>query len=204
MARRHRCINTRDKTSDVEREAGKNVRKCCADGKTTCHSAQNRPSLPVKPLNPPKYPIMDPLSFTASLIAVVSAAGTLAQQLKLLHSTLRDASSLLSALINEISDLRIVLEACSSAVTELYRTSNTANLPSPLADATTILHRTKGYLEDLEKVILSCFGGSSDPSNISRGVRLRWVREKGKAERLQAKLRDSKQDLLMLLESQSV
>jgi len=147
---------------------------------------------------------MDPLSFTASLIAVVTIAGTVATQLNLLQSSLRDASSLLSALVNEISDLRIILEACSSAVSELYRSSNTPNPPTPLADAEKILNRTKCHLEDLEKVVLSCFGGSSDPSNISRGVKLRWLRERGKAERLQGKLRDSKQDLLMLLESQSV
>jgi hypothetical protein len=147
---------------------------------------------------------MDPLSFTASLIAVIGTAATVAQELNALQASLRDASGLLSALINEISDLRIILKACSSAVTELYRSANTANPPTPLADAEKILNRTKCHLEDLEKTILSCFKGSSDLSNISRGVKLRWLREKGKVERLQGKLRDSKQHLLMLLESQSV
>lgn len=147
---------------------------------------------------------MDPLSFTASLIAVIGTAATVAQELNALQVSLRDASGLLSALINEISDLRIILEACSSAVTELYRSANTANPPTPLADAEKILNRTKCHLEDLEKAILSCFKGSSDLSNISPGVKLRWLREKGKVERLQVKLRDSKQHLLMLLESQSV
>lgn len=204
MTRRHRCCSPRDKTLDVEREAGRRGRKCCTDGKPTCHSAQHRALSPVNPVNPPKYLPMDPLSFTASLIAVVATAGTVAKQLRLLQSSLRDASSLLSALINEISDLRIILEACSSAVTELYRSSNSPNPPTPLADAEKILNRTKTQLEDLEKIVLSCFGGSSDSANVSRIVKLRWLREKGKAERLQGKLRDSKQDLLMLLESQSV
>ncbi|KUJ10167.1 ankyrin [Mollisia scopiformis] len=147
---------------------------------------------------------MDPLSFTASLIAVVGTAGTVAKELRLLQTSLRDASSLLSALINEISDLRIILEACSSAVTELYRSANSPNPPTPLADAVKILDRTKTQLEELEKVVKHCFGGSLDSTNVSKMVKLRWLREKGKAERLQGKLRDSKQDLMMLLESQSV
>jgi hypothetical protein len=192
------CITSRDKSLDIKRQAGKN------DGKKRCCDAQNRASSPVTPVNLPKYLPMDPLSFTASLIAVIGTAATVAKELNALQVSLPDASGLLSALINEISDLRIILEACSSAVTELYRTSNTANPSTPLADAEKILNRTKCHLEDLEKAILSCFKGSSDLSNISRGVKLRWLREKGKVERLQGKLRDSKQHLLMLLESQSV
>jgi hypothetical protein len=200
MIQAKRLVSSADKAANKHAENDVS----CAHNVRTFPNVQNTSPSPVKPLNLLIYLPMDPLSFTASIITVVAVAATVAEQLNLLQKSLRDASSLLSALINEISDLRIILEACRTAVAELYRTSNTLNPPTPFSDAEQILNRTKCHLEDLEKVVLSCLGSSSDPSNISRGVKLRWLREKGKTEWLQSKLRDSKQNLMMLLELQSV
>jgi hypothetical protein len=59
---------------------------------------------------------MDPLSFAASLITVLGTAVTVAKHLEDLRTTFRDAPDVLSSLVNEISDLHIVLQACDAAV----------------------------------------------------------------------------------------
>jgi hypothetical protein len=78
---------------------------------------------------------MDPLSFTASVITVIATVVTVAKSLDELRNTLQHAPDVLSSLVNEVSDLRIVLEACDSAVQELYKDSQEHDPPTPLSDA---------------------------------------------------------------------
>ncbi|KAF2682611.1 hypothetical protein K458DRAFT_390536 [Lentithecium fluviatile CBS 122367] len=147
---------------------------------------------------------MDPLSIAASVITVVAAAGTVAKHLEELRNTLQHAPDVLNSLVNEVLDLRMVLEACDSAVHELHRDTHQAINGTPLADAVQILHRIKRYLGELDSLISACLDDSANASGIFKTARLRWVKVRNKAEKIQQQLRDSKQDFLMLIESQSV
>jgi hypothetical protein len=152
---------------------------------------------------------MDPLSVTASVIAILGAAATVAKQLDLLRSTLRHASSTLYSLTNEISDLRVVVGACETAIGELYSNPDLSHRRSriPLCDLDQILGRIRGSLAELDAILSSCLPACSpDPSRGNRihVAKLKWIREKSNAQRLQNHVRESKQDLLVLLESHSV
>lgn len=147
---------------------------------------------------------MDPLSLAASIITVVATVATVAKSLDELRETLQHAPDVLSSLINEVSDVRIVLEACDAAVKELHNDNQQKRPPIPLANATQVLHRTEGHLFELDTLVSSCVHGPSGGPAILKSARLRWMKARNKAERIQQQLRDSKQDLIMLMESQSV
>jgi len=147
---------------------------------------------------------MDPLSFAASIITVVATVAAVAKNLEELRDALQHAPDVLSSLVNEVSDLRIVLEACDSAVQELYSDSHQQDPPTPLADATQVLSRTEDYLKELDSLIRYCLHDPTNGPSIFKSARLRWIKVRNKAERVQQQLRDSKQDLVMLMESQSV
>ncbi|KAF2194259.1 hypothetical protein K469DRAFT_689282 [Zopfia rhizophila CBS 207.26] len=151
-----------------------------------------------------QVPCHGPLSFTASLITVVAAAGSVAKHLELLRNGLGNAPDMLGSLIDEVSDLRIVLEACNSAVTELYSNVDSPNPPIPLADASQALDRTKCHLDHLYDLVSSCFDSDLDVSKTRPVVMFRWMKIRSKTEVIQQLLQDSKQGLLMLMESQSV
>ena len=147
---------------------------------------------------------MDPLSLTASLIAVVGAAATIAKQLEVLRSTIQNASTTLCSLTNEISDLRVVLGACETAIGERYTNPHLPNPPIPLSDLGQIVESLKSSLADLDGVLSSCLIHSADGKHGIRVAKLKWIREKSNAQRLQNHVRQSKLDLLALLESHSV
>lgn len=147
---------------------------------------------------------MDPLSFTASLIAVVGAAATAAKQLDNLRTTLRDASSALCSIIDEISDLRVVLGACESAVNELYANSSGHDPPTPLADVAQLFEKTAGFLIELDGIVGSCLKDSRGGEGRIRVAKFRWLREKSHVKSLQNQLREAKQDILVLMESHSL
>jgi hypothetical protein len=152
---------------------------------------------------------MDPLSVTASVIAVLGAAATIAKQLNLLRSTLHHASSTLCSLTNEISDLRVVLGACETAIDELYSNPDYSQRRSrvPLSDLDQILGRIRGSLAELSAILSACLPACSKGTTSGHSIRvakLKWIREKNNAQRLQNHVHESKQDLLVLLESHSV
>jgi hypothetical protein len=152
---------------------------------------------------------MDPLSVTASVIAILGAAATIAKQLNLLRTTLSHASSSLCSLTNEISDLRVVLGACETAIGELYSNPDLSQRRSrvPLSDLDQILGRIRESLAELGAILTSCMPACSPDTSSKQSIRaakLKWVREKSNAQRLQNHVRESKQDLLVLLESHSV
>jgi Fungal N-terminal domain of STAND proteins len=101
---------------------------------------------------------MDPLSLTASIVAVVGAASTVAKSLEQLRTAFRDATTTVSALINEVSDLQIVLEACETAASKLESISN------PPANLRLILEKTRIVLNELDSVVSCVLSPASDAS----------------------------------------
>jgi hypothetical protein len=85
---------------------------------------------------------------------------------------------------------------------DLHRAELRNDPITPFADAVQILDRTVLCLQELDGLVVSCLRGAG-ASGAFR-ARMLWIKTRSKAERLQQKLRDAKQDLMVLMESQSV
>ncbi|KAL9071606.1 MAG: hypothetical protein Q9157_005414 [Trypethelium eluteriae] len=144
---------------------------------------------------------MDPLSLTASIIAVVGAATTVAKQLDHLRATLRDTPDDLCSVVNEISDLQLVLETCK-AVTEHLATSD-IDRSAPTAEINVFLCKSEQYLQELGQLVSSCLSPSSSGGGIQRVriARFRWSKASSQVNKLRTKLRDSRQDIHTLWEA---
>jgi hypothetical protein len=117
---------------------------------------------------------MDPLSFTASLTAVVGLGLSTAQKLRATVSSLRHAPADLHALSTELSDLNnlfLELEAFSRAAGSRLQTAHSG--------LTTMLRRAKSLLGELENYI-----GELSGSSVTTKSRMLWASRKKKAKAL--------------------
>ena len=90
----------------------------------------------------------DPLSLAASVITVIGAADNVGKLLAKIQS-MKDAPNELLALINEVSDLRLVLGDI-----EAYTSNNVENShPEQLRHIRHLLGRAKDKLQDLDVLI---------------------------------------------------
>ena len=136
---------------------------------------------------------MDPLSVIASVIAIMGATGGISKTVQKIAS-MRGAPDAISALNNEISDLRLVLQAIE---TLLLRGSA---LPSPFdISLCTSLDRTKAKILELETVveyqIMTTIGANNEP----RVNRIAWARRRGQIQRIQDELRLARLTLTTVL-----
>ncbi|KAF3191327.1 hypothetical protein TWF225_001468 [Orbilia oligospora] len=99
---------------------------------------------------------MDPLSVTASIIAIVTAAVQVSNGLAKLIA-LRGAPEIVMALQNEVSDLRLVVNSCESIlnkhVTLGGQQGNVWGLPPELVGVKNLLDRATNELEDICQVV---------------------------------------------------
>jgi hypothetical protein len=142
---------------------------------------------------------MDPLSITASVIAVITAAMSVAKNLEQLRTSLCDASSDLCSVMNDISDLRIVLDACETAFRDFLNPLNPGPAILPTSNTLRILSRAETQLKEMDRIVCRCVVASSDNGSASRVALLRWLLDKGKVQMVQMRIRDTKQDLVTLL-----
>lgn len=139
---------------------------------------------------------MDPLSLTASLIAVVTAAGAVANGLGKIKN-LKDAPAELLMLMTEVSDLQVVLEEVNEVVRVQIR--NDDRLPLSLAQ---ILLRAKNTLLKLNKLIQGPLTQSQrSAAGESKVARLVWIRERSNVKSLQEEVRNIKLNLTTVLSS---
>ena len=101
---------------------------------------------------------MDPLSITASLIALIGAAESIAVGINKLAS-LRNAPASVLALNNELSDLRLVLREVEPLLQKHYQAlAHTQSSPFPASGNSTLLisiQRAKVKLVELESIVQS-------------------------------------------------
>lgn len=90
---------------------------------------------------------MDPLSIAASVVTIAGAAATLVRGLEKLNQ-LRDATGELCALINEISDFRVVLQEFGNYVEESQE-----RLELPLDYLAQLLQRGRDALLRLDTIV---------------------------------------------------
>ena len=155
---------------------------------------------------------MDPLSVTASLVAVLGATTAAARALQRI-TNLRHASDQLIALVNEVSicsnhegfmyesnsyvkvaDLQVVLKTASEIVESRIETSqDCGNLAQ-------IVQRADKSVAELNRLIhqeLARKGASQHPDNRPKASHKGFLRHHGKLRSLRAELRDIKLSLLV-------
>ena len=127
---------------------------------------------------------MDPLSLSASVITVITAAGASAKLLKKVKD-FRHLPAQLCALFNEISDLRGMLEILKGLGNEEASVEVQGTLIR-------LMKRAEKAFSELEELLKTTLVNADDaeeyaPLRVSRSV---WVRKQNKIKRLQTELRD--------------
>ena len=139
---------------------------------------------------------MDPLSVTASILAVVGAGGTIAKGLHKLVS-LKNTPLTLLQLNNEVSDLRLVVGAIEHLIHQ-YHLPTLSDQPNHQSLCNE-LQRAKVLILDLERLILyglSKIGGDGNP----KLDRVAWLRSETKVLRKKDRLRNNRINLSAALE----
>ena len=137
---------------------------------------------------------MDPLSITASCIAVVGAGASAVKGLKKLRDLKRVPDILLS-IINEVADLTLVVQDIRSTF-QIHQDLFSMNISqTSILVINQLLDRAQTTLLELEQVIhyrlLSPPKGGKEPI-FSRSA---WLFEEQRVQRLQSKLRATRLDL---------
>ena len=136
---------------------------------------------------------MDPLSLTASLIAIVGATGRISKTIQKIVS-IRGAPDVVSALSNEISDLRLVLQAVE---TLLQRGST---FPSPFySSLRASLDRARAQMLELETIVEYQIMTTAGANNEPKVNRIVWTRRRGQIQRIQDELRLARLDISTVL-----
>jgi Fungal N-terminal domain of STAND proteins len=135
---------------------------------------------------------MDPISIVASIIAIAQAGDRLVQlipEIRLYFTALEQ----IDALVDEVSDLRLVLDttrASASNLPDVYITG----LENSLATCNHIVL-------ELERILNSFLDRPPRASGLvqTQVHRMRWMKKKARVERLRQRLRDAKSTLMLQL-----
>lgn len=140
-------------------------------------------------------PPMDPLSFAASLIAIIGLTTAAAQAMHGLILSMRQAPDVVLALSNELSDLALVL-------LEVKHVEQSSSLPQESRERLgVLLSRTYLKVEEVERLASRLSEASS--SNLLNFTRLTWRDGKVKAGALQKGLRLARSNIATILAANS-
>ena len=135
----------------------------------------------------------DPLSITASIIAVVGAAEGVTKTLAKIKS-IRNAPDELLALINEVSDLRIILSDMQNYLTQ--NTQRPQISQEELQNISTLINRAKKKLLELDQLIQYRLVKPESNSHQIKVFRREWLRAKNTIEKFRQSLRDIKLNIM--------
>jgi len=137
---------------------------------------------------------MDPLSFTASLIAIITLTGTVTTSLNELRTVLKDAPDDLLTLLDEIKDFQAVLSG--------LRDIGPGSPPDAFLELSTLPSRATNKLLELEKIlhhkILPYVPAPCEKPEVPK---LRWLRVRGRIGAIREDLRDLRLQLVTALTS---
>lgn len=137
---------------------------------------------------------MDPLSLTASILAIIGAGGSVGKCLKKLAS-LRHAKRDLILLQEDVSELQSLVGSVSDIVLEFEATTNKRSDQS-IGRA---LERTKSTLLELEKLIVYDLTTTADSNGETQIQPWAWVRAQGEVRTLRAHILERRLGLLTAL-----
>ena len=144
---------------------------------------------------------MDPLSFTASIIAVVTIAVQVAQNLQKLKA-IHDAPNALCAVINEVTDLRLVLSEINTIVDS--QGSDGEVLDPGFSCISSIAKQIKTNLLQLDNLIHTRLLKAPIAGNDHQVRRIAWIRERSNVLKIQEKLRTLRLDLVATIGARSL
>jgi hypothetical protein len=130
----------------------------------------------------------DPLSISASIVALIGATGTIAKGLRKLAS-LRNAPDTILALNNEVSDLRLIFWEIGSLL------EKHDDRVAGIAGIDNILKRAEAGLLELETVLTKTIAASTTPNGDVDFNRVAWLRHKSRVVSMIDKLRETKANL---------
>jgi hypothetical protein len=140
---------------------------------------------------------MDPLSLTASIVAVTTVAVQVGKMLAKIHDDWDSLPGRIHALNNEVQDFNIVLHQVTIAVEERKLTRwdshGESNLPTVLARGELVLLDVKAILD---KIVLA---GSGVKTRVAIQRLLIWRREQGNVACLQDAIKQVKSSLNIIL-----
>ena len=141
---------------------------------------------------------MDPLSITAGTITVAQALTSGLKTFKTLH----DAGIEIDALVEEISEVQLVIVDVEKAIfgRERGETANSARMHS----INRLTTSAKQKLDTLNTIVNGKLIGSSMTEGETRVARLSWLRQKSNIRRQQESLRQTRERLSTLLDAQSL
>ncbi|KEY68529.1 hypothetical protein S7711_08804 [Stachybotrys chartarum IBT 7711] len=129
---------------------------------------------------------MDPLSITASVIAIVGAGDKCLTKLRTLHH----APSEILCLMNEIGDLNIVL----TQIITLYQQARNTGTESSLAGLRSLFKRAENQVLELDAIVQN---GLAKYGALRNGIG--WVRYKNQVTELQQSMRSTRLNLTTAL-----
>ena len=137
---------------------------------------------------------MDPLSLTASIIAVLGASATVASGIEKIIS-MRNAPDAILALNNEVADFQLVVGMIHELLQD-YNSSNSTESAVYTESLTSVLVRAKQKLLELDMLIQYRLmtGGTKQDFN-----RIAWVREHRKVKALQDEIRSIRMNLVAVI-----
>ena len=138
----------------------------------------------------------DPLSITASIIAVLGAAEGVNKTLSKIKS-LRHAPNEVLALINEVSDLRLVLGEVERCV--IRDASRPSSPIEQLQTMSTLVERAKNTLLELDQLIQYRLLKATSRSAELKVSRREWAAAKPVIERFRQGLRDIRLNIVSQL-----
>ncbi len=134
---------------------------------------------------------MEPLSVTASVVAVIGAARKLSRGVSLLKAA-KDSPESLDDLLLHLSGIEEVLQAIQDVSTE----------PSTvLPGLTRVLDRAKAKFVEMESLIQYTLTEAGESSKVDRW---QWLRKRGEVEKLQRQLDALRNDLTALITAQNL
>ena len=137
----------------------------------------------------------DPLSLTASIIAILGVVDSVGKALSKIK-VLTESPDELLALINEVSDFKVVLYDIERYFRNPPQTSNAA-ITDQYFHISELVNRAKGPLLQLEQMIEYHFKRAETINGQYRISRIEWLRAKMAVERLRQSLRDMRQNVQM-------
>ncbi|KAK8910378.1 hypothetical protein QC760_001334 [Botrytis cinerea] len=140
---------------------------------------------------------MDPLSVTASVIAVATLAGQIGTALSELRAFCKQLPGRLHALSNEISDIEVVLYQVGRVVEERSRLS-VQILQTDIVSIPNILQRAEVKLKELKTIIDHLTALTTKNGAIVFQIRL-WKKEQPKIQNLQEDIREIKSSFNVIL-----
>ena len=138
---------------------------------------------------------MDPLSLTASIVAVATVAGQTCQGFQKLRDLHKSVPGRVHALHNEVVDLEVVLYQLAAAVREREALPSSAR---ERADLERLLRRAETKLVELDAIVSRLVSTCIETKiAILRGPR--WQREHDKIQLLQGDIKSIKSSLNVIL-----